>query len=239
MYEGVDPKKYCFVDYPEMRFKETEERPVLVGHDAVNLHQDDEYILRYPIKYGAFNVSPQYHLNQCIDDLATIITESIEKEMKLPKENLHNFSCILVIPDTCVKIHMRYMIDMLFNLGFKSMFIHQESVMATYAMALPTAVVVDIGSTKTSVCCIEEGIIIAKSVLRKHQGGDDQTTLLARLLSSDQSLHYFPQNILSTEYHQHKNLIERVKEENSSMEMTTTDIVKTCALFLKDKNQKS
>ena len=102
--------------------------------------------------------------------------------MKLPSENLKHFNCILVIPDSCVKIHIRYMINMLYNLGFKSLFIHQESVMATYAMALPTAVVVDIGATKTSVCCIEEGIIIAKSVIRKNQGGDDQTNLLVRLL---------------------------------------------------------
>ena len=50
--------------------------------------------------------------------------------------------------------------------------------MATFAMALPTACVVDIGSTKTTVCCIEEGIIINKSVIRKHFGGDDMTTLL-------------------------------------------------------------
>jgi|TARA_B110000285_G_C14866789_1_gene487219 actin-related protein 8 len=140
----------------------------LVGHDAVNLHKDDEYILRYPIKYGAFNVSSSYNINQCIDDLSMIITRTVEKEMKLPKANLKHFQCILVIPDSCVKIHVRYMINMLFDLGFKNMFIHQESVMATYAMALPTAVVVDIGSTKTSVCCIEEGIIIAKSVIRKN-----------------------------------------------------------------------
>jgi actin-related protein 8 len=102
--------------------------------------------------------------------------------MHLPEQNFKHFSVILVIPDTCVKIHVRYMINMLYNLGFKSMFIHQESVMSTYAMALPTAVVVDIGATKTSVCCIEEGIIISKSVIRKNQGGDDQTSLLARLL---------------------------------------------------------
>jgi actin-related protein 8 len=108
-----------------------------------------------------------------VDDLSLIIQKSLEKDMKLPAKNLKNFNCILVIPDTCVKIHIRYMINLLFELGFKSMFIHQESVMATYAMALPTAVVVDIGSTKTSVCCIEEGIIIAKSVIRKNQGGDD------------------------------------------------------------------
>ena len=54
--------------------------------------------------------------------------------------------------------------------------------MSTYAMAIPTAVVVDIGSTKASVCCIEEGIIIAKSVIRKNFGGDDITTLLSRLI---------------------------------------------------------
>jgi actin-related protein 8 len=93
--------------------------------------------------------------------------------MKLPKQNFKHFNCILVIPDTCVKIHIRYMINMMFNLGFKSMFVHQESIMATYAMALSTAVVVDIGSTKTTVCCIEEGIIIAKSIIRKNFGGDD------------------------------------------------------------------
>ena len=74
------------------------------------------------------------------------------------------------------------MMTALFKLGFKSMFIHQESVMATYAMALPTAVVVDIGSTKTCVCCIEEGIIIAKSIIRKNFGGDDITHLFSRLI---------------------------------------------------------
>lgn len=64
--------------------------------------------------------------------------------------------------------------------------------MATYAMALSTAVVVDIGSTKTTVCCIEEGIIIAKSIIRKNFGGDDQTQLLGRLIQCDKALHYFP-----------------------------------------------
>ena len=108
--------------------------------------------------------------------------QSIEKNMKLPRANFKNFNCILIIPDSFVKIHVRYIINMLFDLGFKQMFIHLESVMATYAMALPTAVVVDIGATKTSVCCIEEGIIISKSIIRKNFGGDDMTALLLRLL---------------------------------------------------------
>ena len=55
--EGVDPKKYTFVEVPDMRSKDSKIRPMLVGHDAINLHKDDAYILRYPLKYGAFNVS--------------------------------------------------------------------------------------------------------------------------------------------------------------------------------------
>ena len=108
-----------------------------------------------------------------MDDLETIIVHALQSELKLPKRNLSHFSCILVLPDTFVKVHVRYIINMLFKLGFKSMFLHQESVLASYAMSLPSACVVDIGATKTSVCCIEDGVIVAKSVIRKHYGGND------------------------------------------------------------------
>ena len=40
------------------------------------------------------------------------------------------------------------------------MMIHQESALASYAMAVSSACVIDIGATKTTVCCIDEGIII-------------------------------------------------------------------------------
>jgi len=117
-----------------------------------------------------------------MQDLEHIVVNSIEKELKLPAQNFKHFSIILVLPDTFIKVHMRYIVNMFFSLGFKSMFLHQESVLASYAMSLPSACVVDIGATKTSVCCIEEGIIISKSVIRKHFGGNDQTELLLRML---------------------------------------------------------
>lgn len=57
------------------------------------------------------------------------------------------------------------MIHMLLGkMKFKSIFIHTESVMATYAMALPSACIVDIGSTKINVCCVDEGTIVSKSL---------------------------------------------------------------------------
>jgi len=148
----------------------------------MNLHKNEEYVVRQPVKFGHLNTSPTYQLTSCLDDLSTIIEKSVSTTMKLPASNFKHFNCILVVPDSMVKLHVRYMIGMLFKLGFKQIFCHVESVLSTYAMALPTAVVVDVGATKTSVCCIEEGIIIHKSIIRKHFGGDDMTLLLLRLL---------------------------------------------------------
>jgi len=152
-----------------------DEKPVLVGHDAVNLHHSEEYMVRYPMKYGFFNANKKenYSTHQAVEDLATIISISIEKHMKLPPSAFKNFQCILVIPDSTVKVHMRYLMKGIFDLGFKAMLVHQESVMATFALSVSTAVVVDIGSSKTSVCCVEEGVVIQRSMIRKHFGGDD------------------------------------------------------------------
>jgi len=80
-----------------------------------------------------------------------------------------------------VKHHVRYIVNMLLGkLRFKSIFIHNESVMATYAMAMPSACVVDVGSSKICVSCVDEGLLLPKSIIRKHFGGDDITELLFR-----------------------------------------------------------
>jgi len=55
--------------------------------------------------------------------------------------------------------------------------------------------VIDIGSTKTTVSCIDDGIILNKSIIKKHYGGDDISELLYRLIRSKDALHHFPSNI--------------------------------------------
>lgn len=101
----------------------------------------------------------------------------------------------MIIPDLFVKHHVRYIVNMLLSkLRFKSIFIHNESVMTTYAMALPSACVVDIGSTKITVSCVDEGLLVPKTIIRKHYGGDDITEILYRLIIRNKALHYFPQN---------------------------------------------
>jgi hypothetical protein len=41
-----------------MRLGSSIDKPVLIGEDALNLHKDEDYIVRRPIKYGCLNVSP-------------------------------------------------------------------------------------------------------------------------------------------------------------------------------------
>lgn len=56
--------------------------------------------------------------------------------MGLPQDKFKFFNVVLVIPDTFVRHHVRHLLNMIFaKMGFKSAFVHQESVMASYAMA--------------------------------------------------------------------------------------------------------
>ena len=92
---------------------------------------------------------------------------------------------------------------LLAKMRFKGIFIHTESVLATYAMALPSACVVDIGSSKINVCCVEEGVITPKSLKRKYFGGDEVTSILYRFINRGKALHYFPRFSLNPAYHVH------------------------------------
>ena len=49
---------FQFTQYKTMRSVDSAIRPVLVGYDATNLHKDEPYLLRQPIKGGNLNVMP-------------------------------------------------------------------------------------------------------------------------------------------------------------------------------------
>mmetsp|Transcript_13269 Transcript_13269/g.13069 ORF Transcript_13269/g.13069 Transcript_13269/m.13069 type:complete len:175 (+) Transcript_13269:232-756(+) len=134
-----------------------------------------------------------------------------------------------------VKHHVRALLNLVLGkMKFKSAFVHTESVMVTYAMALPSACIVDIGSSKINVCCVDEGLIAPKSIIRKHFGGDDINEVLYRLMNRSRALHYFPKHSLCPDYHYHKLLIEQLKEQFCTCEMDSNVIVKTCSFSNKD-----
>ena len=164
--------------------------------------------------YSNLNVTTNYTASMCCDDLQRILEAAIKEKMGLHADKFCHFNLVLVIPDQFVRHHVRYLLGMLFGkMGFKSAFVHVESVMATYAMAAPQACVVDIGSTKTTVCCVDDGVIISKSVIKKNYGGDDISEVLYRLIKSQNALHYFPKGVFyPIQYPYHKLQLESFKE---------------------------
>ena len=110
--------------------------------------------------------------------------------------------------------------ELLANLKFKSILPVLEPVAATYAMGISLGCVIDLGHTQTTVQCVEEGVVLPNSIIKKRFGGKDISELLYRLLMSEQALHYFPKDVLwPNEYPYHEYLMERVKENYCSLSM--------------------
>ena len=161
--------------------------------------------------------------------------------MSLPAANLKHFSVVLVLPDSFIRHHVRYLLNMIFvKMGFKSAFVHVESIMSSYAMGAQTACIVDIGSSKTSVCCVDDGVIINKTIIKKNFGGDDISELLYRLIKVRDALHYFPRNIFyPIQYPYHMLQLEAFKEQFTVLQMnqTSKDYIKTIKLLLKEQDE--
>lgn len=161
--------------------------------------------------------------------------------MSLPAANFKHFSVVLVLPDSFIRHHVRYLLNMIFvKMGFKSAFVHVESIMSSYAMGAQTACIVDIGSSKTSVCCVDDGVIINKTIIKKNFGGDDISELLYRLIKARDALHYFPRNIFyPIQYPYHMLQLEAFKEQFTVLQMnqTSKDYIKTIKLLLKEQDE--
>ena len=145
----MTPEKFQLLTNPT-QYLQREGRNFLYGTEVSALHASSSFVTHYPVRYGNLNVTDTYTGVECCEDLQKILTTAIKDTMHLAPVNFKHFNVVLILPDTFVKHHVRYLLDMLFiKMGFKSCFIHLESVMATYAMAAQSACVVDIGSSKT------------------------------------------------------------------------------------------
>ena len=99
----------------------------------------------------------------------------MKKVLKIPEKEWNTFSCILILPDLFVRKHVKGLIGMLFSkICFTKLYVHLESVMACFGTpSVTSACVVDIGHEKISVCCVDEGVIMPKSLIRKNFGCKD------------------------------------------------------------------
>jgi actin-related protein 8 len=105
--------------------------------------------------------------------------------MKIPEKEWKTFSCIISVPDVFIRHHIKQLISMIFSkICFSRLYLHLESVLACLGTAISSAVVVDIGHEKINVCCVDEGVILPKTLIRKNFGLKNVTKTMIKLFNS-------------------------------------------------------
>ena len=154
-------------------------------NEIYQIEQLEDFVVRKPIKYSMFNlVDYQHNIQNILKDLENIILYAIKKYLKIKSiKDLQNYYVILVLPDVFVRSHHKLMINMfLKDIGFKGMYLHLESILACFGTAMTQACVVDIGAEKTNVCCVDEGLVLPNTLIRKYFGGLDVDYFLYRVV---------------------------------------------------------
>ena len=156
----------------------------LVGEEAYNLSPHDNYTKHWPILRGHFNITATQTFRTVMSDIERILEYTIVKTLKIPREMFQQFSVVLLIPDAFYKDQVKALVDIILrNLGFRSLFLQQESVSAIFGAGVPSACVVDIGATHVNVLCVDEGVVVSKTHNRQFYAGKDIDLLLMRILT--------------------------------------------------------
>ena len=151
---------------------------ILIGREALCIpSNNNDYEIRFPIKYGYFN--PEFNFYVVLYDLSLILQYCFEKVLRINQDEYGNYNIVYIIPDLFIKTEVKAMINLFFKyFGFKNIFLHLESVMSSFGLAIQSSCVVDIGSDKLNICCVDEGMIIKNTLIRKNIGGNEVTKLL-------------------------------------------------------------
>ncbi|KAH9451624.1 hypothetical protein Pst134EA_025571 [Puccinia striiformis f. sp. tritici] len=192
-----------------------EAKDLYVGQDALLIPEPEKnnYAVRWPIVRGQLNStddSGYLSKAEVLADIETVWLYALSTHLGIKEQDLKEYSAILILPDIYDHVYLREMVDLLFRaLGFKQICLQQESLCACFGAGLGTACVVDIGATKTSVSCVEEGWVLPETRIQLAIGGDDITTVLAEMLRRQN----FPYKDLNLNCTWEWQMIEKLKED--------------------------
>ncbi|KAI0741338.1 actin-like ATPase domain-containing protein [Daedaleopsis nitida] len=157
---------------------------ILVGDDALRLACPEElgYAVRWPFYGGNFNTRDYPSFQLVLSDIEAIFRESLKRK-EIEPSSYKEYSIVLVIPDYYDRLYVETLARMLLiDMGFKQICVQQESLAATYGAGISNACVVDMGAVKTSIACVDDGLVIADTRMVLSMGGNDITEFLYVLL---------------------------------------------------------
>ncbi|KAM3130902.1 hypothetical protein pb186bvf_017014 [Paramecium bursaria] len=158
-----------------------DDKSIVFEDDVFVYESRPDYVIKQPIKHGFFNLTNGQTINDVIDDLQKLTLYILSNKLEITLKEVQDYYCILIIPDVFQRNQIKALIDMLLRqIGFKGIYIHLESVLASFGANLLTCCVVDIGYEKINVTCVDEGIILPGTYVRKNFGSKDLDQLLMR-----------------------------------------------------------
>ncbi|XP_054727971.1 actin-related protein 8 [Anastrepha obliqua] len=169
------------------RDKNFSESELLFDKDILLLRERDSsaYNIHFPLRRGELNLHKGVGGSTAavISNMETIWLYALQKHLNIPADTLPQYSAVLVISDVYNRSHLRELVTLLLQrLRFRSCFLLQDHVAATFGAGLSYACVVDIGDQKCSISCVEDGISHPETRVRLSYGGGDVTQVFLNLL---------------------------------------------------------
>lgn len=122
------------------------------------------FFVRKPLIHKQRNTEDYSSIQEWMSDIETLWSMAIEGKMGIEKKYFSEYHILLIIPDIFEKNTLQAMVDtLIFNMGFKGISVHQESLCSTYGAGLSNACVIDVGAESTSISCVEDSYCIPES----------------------------------------------------------------------------
>ncbi|KAK5056001.1 hypothetical protein LTR84_012552 [Exophiala bonariae] len=178
-----------FNDTMRIEWTETShKRPCITGKAALRIPELSEprYKLFWPIKNGWINEQDYASKRFVYEDIRIIIEDAINLQLELnikTREEWGQYSCVIVIPDYYERTYVTSLLDMaITEFGFARVCFIQESLAASFGAGFTVSCVVDIGAQKTSISCVEDGMVIDNSRVNIKYGGADITEAFVKMI---------------------------------------------------------
>ncbi|KAI1627847.1 hypothetical protein EDD37DRAFT_279745 [Exophiala viscosa] len=144
------------------------------------------YKLFWPIRLGWLNERDYASKQLLYEDIRIIIEDAITSQLEVKIQSRGEraqYSCVVVIPDYYERTYVTTLLDMaISDFGFGRVCFVQESLASSFGAGFTTCCIVDIGAQKTSVSCIEDGMIIENSRVNLKYGGRDITEAFVKMV---------------------------------------------------------
>lgn len=137
-----------------------------------------------PIKNGTINTLQYKSIEQFKTDLLQIWSHLISKDLFIDLKDLKSYKVLLVIGNLAEKVLIESMLDVLIrDMKFEAVSVHQESIVSCFGAGITVGCVVDVGAEKTSISCVEDGLLIPETRIDLNIGGSDITRLFGLLMT--------------------------------------------------------